>query len=277
MMTMNSNATEKKLTQKDLLQLYLRSCQLDISWNYERQQNLGYSYALTPIVDKLHADDPEKKKRGLKRGLEFMAITPQLSPLLMGINAAMEEENANNPDFDENSINSVKTSLMGPIAGIGDSLIPGTLRIIVTGIAISFAMNGSLLAPILFLLLFNVPAFIIRYFSLKYGYQFGTSFLAQVEKTGIMDKVSYAASIVGLMVIGGMIATQIWLDLPIMVGSGDFATPLMEYFDQIMPCLVPLGCFAAMYYLLGKKIKTTTILIALIVASIAICGVAALI
>lgn len=276
-MKMNSNAEAKKLNKKDLQRLYWRSCQLDISWNYERQQNLGYSYAMSPIVDKLHADNPEKKKRALKRGLEFMAITPQLSTLLMGINAAMEEENANNPDFDENSINAVKTSLMGPIAGIGDSLIPGTLRIIVTGIAISFAMNGSILAPFLFLLLFNIPAFLIRYYALKYGYKFGTQFLVTVEKTGIMDKVSYAASIIGLMVIGGMIAGQIWLDLPIMVGSGDFATPLVDYLDQIMPCLIQLGCFGGMYYLLGKKVKTTTILLVLIAVCILICGVAALI
>ena len=276
-MRTNSNTEEKKLSKKELRQIFWRSCQLDVSWNYERQQNLGYSYALTPVIEKLHADDPEKKKRALKRGLEFMAITPHMSTLLMGINAAMEEENANNPDFDENTINSVKTSLMGPLAGIGDSLIPGTLRIIASGIAISLALSGNVMAPVLFLLIFNIPAFLIRYFCLKYGYKFGTSFLATVEKSGIMDKVSYAASIVGLMVIGGMIASQIWLDLPIMVGSGDFATPLTDYFDQIMPCLIPLGCFGGMYYLLGKKVKTTTILLGLIAVCIIICGLAALI
>lgn len=281
-MTTNSNvhtdrnAQPKKLSKKDLRQIYLRSCQLDVSWNYERQQNLGYSYGMSAAVDKLHSNDPEKKKRALKRGLEFMAITPQLSTLLMGINAAMEEENANNPDFDENTINSVKTSLMGPLAGIGDSLIPGTLRIIAAGIAISLAMSGNVIAPILYLLIFNIPAFLLRYFCLKYGYKFGTNFLNTVEKTGIMDKVSYGASIIGLMVIGGMIASQIWLDLPLMVGSGDFATPLTDYFDQIMPCLIPLSCFGAMYYLLGKKVKTTTILIGLIVICVAVCGVASL-
>ena len=240
------------------------------------EEDLAICMNRCAAVDKLHSDNPEKKKRALKRGLEFMAITPQLSTLLMGINAAMEEENANNPDFDENTINSVKTSLMGPLAGIGDSLIPGTLRIIAAGIAISLAMSGNIAAPILYLLIFNIPAFLIRYFCLKYGYKFGTGFLTTVEKTGIMDKVSYGASIVGLMVIGGMIAGQIWLDLPIMVGSGDFATPLTDYFDQIMPCLIPLGCFGAMYYLLGKKVKTTTILIGLIIVCVAVCGIAAL-
>jgi len=268
---------ENTLTKRDLWRIFFRSCQLDASWNYERQQNLGYSYGMSAAVSKIHKDDPEKKKAALKRGLEFMAVTPQLSTLLMGINAALEEENARNPEFDENTINSVKTSLMGPLAGIGDALIPGTLRIIAASIAISFASAGSILAPFLYLLIFNIPGFAIQYLGLKYGYQFGTSFITKISKSGIMEKVSYAAGIVGLMVIGGMVATQIWLDLPIMVGSGDVAKPLVSYLDQIMPCLIQLGCFGGMYYLLGKKVKTTTILLVLIAVCVGLCFIGSLI
>lgn len=278
MMTMNSDVMETtddkaKLTEKELKQIYVRSCQLDISWNYERQQHMGYSYALTPVIRKLYPGEENKEKRvaALKRGLEFMAITPQLSTLLMGINAAMEEENSNNPKFDGNSINAVKTSLMGPLAGIGDSLIPGTLRIIASGIAISFAANGSILGPLLFLLIFNIPAFIIRYFCLKWGYGFGSTFIEKISESGIMNKISYYAGIIGLMVIGGMVCQQVALDLPIMVGSGDFAEPLTNYLDQIMPCLIQLGLFGGMYWILGKKVKTTTILMVLIVVCCAIC------
>lgn len=277
-MTMNSDVMETtddkaKLTEKELKQIYVRSCQLDISWNYERQQHMGYSYALTPVIRKLYPGEENKEKRvaALKRGLEFMAITPQLSTLLMGINAAMEEENSNNPQFDGNSINAVKTSLMGPLAGIGDSLIPGTLRIIASGIAISFAANGSILGPLLFLLIFNIPAFIIRYFCLKWGYGFGSTFIEKIAESGIMNKISYYAGIIGLMVIGGMVCQQVALDLPIMVGSGDFAEPLTNYLDQIMPCLIQLGLFGGMYWILGKKVKTTTILMVLIVVCYAIC------
>ena len=277
-MTMNSDVMETtddkaKLTEKELKQIYVRSCQLDISWNYERQQHMGYSYALTPVIRKLYPGEENKEKRvaALKRGLEFMAITPQLTTLLMGINAAMEEENSNNPQFDGNSINAVKTSLMGPLAGIGDSLIPGTLRIIASGIAISFAANGSILGPLLFLLIFNIPAFIIRYFCLKWGYGFGSTFIEKIAESGIMNKISYYAGIIGLMVIGGMVCQQVALDLPIMVGSGDFAEPLTNYLDQIMPCLIQLGLFGGMYWILGKKVKTTTILMVLIVVCCAIC------
>ena len=73
-----------------------------------------------------------------------------------------------------------------------------------------------------------------------------------------------------LMVIGGMVCQQIWLDLPIMVGSGDFAEPLTNYLVQVMACLVQLGLFGGMYWILGMKVKTTTILMVLIVVCCAI-------
>nr|WP_075575975.1 PTS system mannose/fructose/sorbose family transporter subunit IID [Olsenella timonensis] len=274
---MTTSSSEKKLTKKELRQVFWRSCMLDSSWNYERQQNIGYSYAMTPVVKKLHEDGSEKQRRAYARGLDFMAVTPQLSTLLMGINAAMEEENANNEDFDDSTIVAVKTSLMGPLAGIGDSLIAATLRIIATGVAIGFSQQGSLLGPILLLLIFNIPGFAIRYLGLKFGYHYGQSFIKNAAKDGVMEKVTLAASIVGLMAIGGMVASYVSLDLPIIVGSGDFAQPLTDYFDMIMPCLTQILLFALMYWILGRKgVKTVWVLVATIVVCIGACWIGSL-
>ena len=83
----------------------------------------------------------------------------------MGIVASMEEENAKNPDdFDTSTITSIKTALMGPLAGIGDSMFWGTLLVIGIGVGASLAKEGNILGPFLFLLIFNVPNFLLRYF-----------------------------------------------------------------------------------------------------------------
>ena len=268
---METNSSDvKKLDRKDLMGVFWRSWRQDAVWNFERQQNLGSAYTMSRVVGKLYADDPEKRARALQRHVEFMAITPHLSTLLYGILTAMEEENANNPDFDETSISAVRASLMGPIAGIGDSLIWGTLRIIAAGIAISFSANGSILGPLLFLLIVNIPTSPIRYICLFQGYELGTNFFKQFLNSGIMDNVTYIASAVGLMVIGCMTASLVSFQLPIMVGSGKFAQPLQTYLDQIMPGLLPLAMFGIMYFLLGKKIKTTTILLSVFALSIAL-------
>ncbi|BDF01925.1 PTS system mannose/fructose/sorbose family transporter subunit IID [[Clostridium] innocuum] len=268
---MKTNSSDvKKLDRKDLMGVFWRSWRQDAVWNFERQQNLGSAYTMSRVVGKLYADDPEKRARALQRHVEFMAITPHLSTLLYGILTAMEEENANNPDFDETSISAVRASLMGPIAGIGDSLIWGTLRIIAAGIAISFSANGSILGPLLFLLIVNIPTIPLRYIYLFKGYELGTNFFKQFLNSGIMDNVTYIASAVGLMVIGCMTASLVSFQLPIMVGSGKFAQPLQTYLDQIMPGLLPLAMFGIMYFLLGKKIKTTTILLSVFALSIAL-------
>ena len=121
-MTMNSKTQNLSLLKRFLVCIF-RSLTLDASWNYERMQNLAYAYAMAPIIRRLYKNNEEKA--ALERHLEFMSVTPHISTLLLGISGAMEEENAKNHEFNSASINAVKTSLMGPMSGIGDSFFWG--------------------------------------------------------------------------------------------------------------------------------------------------------
>ena len=269
-MKMSSNNEGQKttlLTKKDMRQCFTRSCTLDSSWNYERMQNLAYAYMMAPVIRRLYSNK-EDRAEALKRHLEFMSVTPHISTVLVGISAAMEEENAQNKEFDETSINAVKASLMGPLAGIGDSFFWGTLKIIAAGIGISLAQQGNILGPILFFLIINIPAFLARFFGLKFGYEYGVKLFTKFEENHLIAKVTHAASLVGLMVIGGMVASMIYFELPMMIGTGEFAEPLQGYINQIMPGLFPVVFFSIAYYLLGKKVKTTTMLLWLIGLSV---------
>lgn len=187
--------------------------------------------------------------------------------LLCGICAAMEEENKKSEEFDGKLISSVKVSLMGPMAGIGDAFFWGTLLTIATGIGVSFSQQGSILGPLLFLLVFNIPAVFARIYCLPVGYENGVRFFANMSNSRLIAKVTKAASILGLMVVGAMAASMISVNIPLAVGVGDAMTPIQTYIDQIMPGFLPLVAFGMMYWLLGKKIKTTTILILLIIVS----------
>ncbi|MFL0252796.1 PTS system mannose/fructose/sorbose family transporter subunit IID [Clostridium neuense] len=271
-MTTNSNTDSKKITKKDLKKVFWRSFTLEGSWNYERMSHMGYAYAMVPILKKLYTKKEDLSK-ALKRHLEFMNITPHVATLLLGISTAMEEQNANDENFDESSISSVKTGLMGPIAGIGDSFVWGTLKIIAAGVGISLASQGNILGPILFLLIFNVPLYILRYICMFSGYKLGTGLLSKVEESGVMGKVTYGAAILGVMVIGGMTATMVNFTLPFMIGTGKTAVKLQSILDGIMPALLPLGLTGIIYYLLGKGAKSNYIILALVAMGI---GIAAL-
>lgn len=275
MTTMTSNdaavqtADERKLTKKDLTRVAIRSLGMEWDWNYERQMNMAFCYSMLPVIKKLYPTK-EEQTEAMQRHLEFFNTTPHLSTLILGITAAMEEQNANDPEFETESINNVKVSLMGPLAGIGDSFIWGTLRIIATGVGVSLAAQGNILGPLLFLLLFNIPAQGLRFYLMHAGYKLGSGFLAKVQESGLMDILTYGASILGLMVIGGMTAENVAITVPLVIGSGDAATTLGDICNTIMPGLLPLVFTLLMYWLVSKKnVKTTTLLVALVVVGLA--------
>ena len=265
--------TEKKITEKELRGMFFRSLNFDGSFNYERQMSMGLCHSLAPVLKKLY---PAKEDRAeaLKRHGEFINVTPAMAPLVLGITAAMEERNANEEGFDTNSINAVKASLMGPLSGIGDSLFWGTIRPLAGGIAASLALAGNIFAPLVFLLAFNIPNYLVRWFGIHWGYKMGTGFLAKAEKSGIMQKVFLGAAMIGLVVIGGMVASMVTVKIGWTIGSGKGAIDLNTVLDGIMPKMLPLAVTFALSRALNKGAKVNTLLLVIVVLSIlaAWCG-----
>ena len=68
----------------------------------------------------------------------FFNTEPQLGSLVVGITAGLEEARANGDAVDGETINGMRAGLMGPIAGIGDSLIVGTLIPVLWGLHLVF-------------------------------------------------------------------------------------------------------------------------------------------
>lgn len=273
MKTSNETRTENTsvITRKDLRKIFWKSLPFEISWNYVRQDHMGFAYSMTPVIEKLY-QTKEERAEALQRHMEFFNITVYFSTLVLGIVTAMEERKAKDPAFDTSSISNVKASLMGPLSGIGDSIFLGTLRIIAAGIGASLCMNGNPFGAVLFLLLYNIPAFLVRYLGMMKGYELGTTLLEKLQKSGLMNKVTNMTGIVGLMTIGSMIATMVTVRMPITFGSGDGVTELQGILDSIMPCLLPVCVTALIYWLFGKNVKTTWLLLGIIAVSIVCAG-----
>ena len=117
----------KKLTKKDLWKVFRGQLTIRGANNYERQQNAGFTQAMMPVIEKVY-DNDEDKREAYERHMEYFLTNDITSAIPVGIAAAMEEMHANDPDMDPNAINAVKTALMGPLAGLGDSLLNGTAR-----------------------------------------------------------------------------------------------------------------------------------------------------
>lgn len=105
----------------------------------------------------------------------------------------------------------------------------GTLRLIATGIGTSPALKGNILGPILFLLVFNVPHILVRWCFTRWGYVLGTGVLQRIQKSGMMESLTYGASIIGLMVVGAMTASMIDITIPLSFGAGEAKTGTGHY------------------------------------------------
>ena len=169
--------------------------------------------------------------------------------------------NATQEDFDSSSINAVKAALMGPLSGICDSLLLGTLRVLAIGIGTSLAMQGNILGPILFLLIFNVPAFVLRYICAMKGYELGATYLEKIQSSGLMEKFMLAAAILGVMVIGGMTNELVAVSTPLVIGSGESATKIQDILNGIMPGMLALATTGIYYKLLQKKVNVLWLII----------------
>ena len=258
---MAKNTYTGEITKKDMWTLFWRGMLLQLSWNFERMQGLGYCYCILPILKKIYRDNPEGLKKAVKRNLEFFNTTAYMALPILGVTAAMEERLAKEGDIDEGSISSVKVSLMGPLAGIGDAMFWNTLVPICAGIGISLATDGSLIGPIAFLILYNIFTTAVRWIGVTKGYELGTGIIEKMSG-GIMQRITRAATIIGLMVVGVMVATNV--KVPIALTFGPANKPLLDVINGIMPGILPLILTWVTYRLMKKGVSATKIMLGII-------------
>lgn len=238
-------SVEQVITKKDLNKMAWRSLLLQASFNYERMQACGWLYSLLPGLKKIHKNKDDLSK-SMKMHMEFFNTHPFLVTFIMGIVMAMEE-NKEDPD----TIRGIKVATMGPLGGIGDALFWLTLLPICAGIGASMALDGSIAGPVVFLIMFNVVHFGLRFGLMHYGYNTGVSAIAKLKEN--TKHVSRAASILGLSVVGGLIASYIRLTTSLTIQAGQATVSIQsDLIDKVMPNLLPLAYTLIMYKGLKK-------------------------
>ncbi len=189
----------EQLDRKTLNKMVMRSFNLQASFNYERMQAGGWLYSILPGLKKIHTDDDDLSA-SMSHNLEFFNTHPFLVTFVMGIVLSLEQNKVNIP-----TIRAVRVAAMGPLGGIGDALFWFTLVPITAGITSQMALDGSIVAPILFLLIFNVAQFAIRFFLMYWSYDLGTSAIDVLTENA--TEFTRAASILGVFVVGALTVT----------------------------------------------------------------------
>ncbi|WP_439442637.1 PTS system mannose/fructose/sorbose family transporter subunit IID [Listeria aquatica] len=249
----NDSNVEKVITKKDLNKMTWRSLLLQASFNYERMQGGGWTYSLIPGLKKIHKDKKDLSNSLLDH-LQFFNTHPFLVTFIQGIILAMEENKEN-----RTTIRGIKIALMGPLGGIGDAMFWLTLLPITAGIGASLSMQGNAAGPILFLVIFNAVHFSLLFWLMHYGYNTGTRAISGLKEN--TKKISRAATIVGLTVIGALIATYVNFNLDWTIHAGKVNLDIQKgVLNQIMPKLLPLVYTFFCYWMLKKGRSPITLI-----------------
>lgn len=259
----------KKLSKKTLVKTWLWTTSTEACYNYERLQALGAANLMLTPIRELYDTNEERVKELKKYMVFYNSEVFTVGPIINGIACSMEEAHANGENITEKDINAVRTGLMGPVAGIGDTVMQGILFPILFGIGCSMALDGSYLGPILSFAIFEILIFGCGYFMFMTGYKQGKTSLLKILKNGTIDRIINSFSIVGLMVVGSMAATRVTVNTPLAIKIGEGTTTIQSVLDSLAPGLIPLGITLLVWWMLKKKINTVWIIIAIFLVGIA--------
>lgn len=256
-----------KLTKRDYLTTALRAYLLQNAFNYSNYQGVGYANVLYPALRKMYKDDVENLKRVLLDNIEFYNTNPHFVPFVSNLQLVMLENGRAAAEC-----RSMKMALMGPLAGIGDSLSQFLLAPLFSTICATLAFQGHISGPVIFLLGLNIILLVIKLLSGNYGYKLGTGIVQTVSEK--MNRFTHAASIVGVTVISALATKMVKLRVPFtykqMIEGKEQIVQIQKMIDGIAPALLPIFYTTLVFYLLkNKKWNTYHLVLFTIILSIA--------
>lgn len=271
-----NNNEDKKVTEQDLKRVYKRWLfASQLGWNYERMQGLGYTYTMMPLLKKFYTKKEDLKEM-VKVHMQFFNTHPHVAPIVLGADIAIEEQKGIES---KEAVLGIKTGLMGPLAGIGDTMNGVIAKSVFGGIAGSLALGlksgGLLLLPLVGIGLYtayNLLMWWLRWIFLKLGYKEGLKLVTSLS--GSLNHITEAANVLGVTVIGAMIPLTVKIGVKYSYQIGEKATNVQaDFIDKIMPALIPALLVWFVYWLLGKKkMSSSKAILVVIILGIALGG-----
>ena len=229
---------------------------------------------LYPGLRKIY-DDDDQLRDALKENVEFFNTNPSMVPFIGNLHLAMLDGGANAKE-----VKSIKMALMGPMAGIGDSLSQFCLAPLFATIGASLAQDGLILGPAIFFLGMNITLLIIKLLMGNWGHKLGSI----IEKlSSYMEQISTIAGMIGVTVISGLAVNFVKISTKLQYVAQVSETEekiisLQEMLDAMLPNMLAVLYTGLMFYLIKKKKWSTyklvifTIIVGILLSVIGILG-----
>lgn len=249
----NTDQNAAKLTKKDLNKMFwqLQIWGLGTAINNVTAQSIGFATALAPVLNKIYKNEPkEVRVAAMQRHLEYFLSQNTATGMILGITAALEETTA----LDEkDAVVAVKAGMMGPLAGIGDSVFKLTIQAIAGSIGAIYALQGNFLGVILMFLIYNGINIAIKYGGVVLGYQKGMEFVTSGEQAKMMSNIINLATMVGVIVLGALISSSVKFNIAYIIQVEETVVNIQELLNGVMPNVLPLLITLGLYQI-NKRI-----------------------
>ncbi|MEG0034789.1 MAG: PTS system mannose/fructose/sorbose family transporter subunit IID [Bacilli bacterium] len=239
---------------KTLKSMFWNSGLVFAGFNMVKMEGNAFALTMSPALEELYPDVEERKK-ALVRHNGFFNTHAVMFSLIAGITYALEKEKQTKGSVDDDTIENIKAALMGPTAGIGDAFFFNCLRIIAAGVGIGLCSTGNVLGVLLFILLYGMTQIAARWYLLRMGYSFGTSFIDTVFESGLMAALTKSAAIVGLTMVGAMVAGMVNVNLAWTIKVGKTSVVVLDVINSIMPGILSIALVFGLVALIKKGVK----------------------
>ena len=270
-MTKTAEKIEKKITRKDLKRAWWRWWVFaEASHSFERLMGLAFCYAMIPILQKLYTTK-EDLQDALRRHLQFFNTQAIWGGgFILGATIALEEENAELPADERRTeiITTTKVGLMGPLAGIGDSIDWGTIRAMLLALAIPWAQEGSWFGGFMPIAVFMVISILYGQYFMNKSYSLGRGAAAKFLHSSTVSSFIEGASALGMLMMGVLAANYVKVVPALKWSINGKEWALSSMLDQILPGIVPFAAIALIYLYFDRKgLKVRTALLFVIIVA----------
>ncbi len=259
-MAENMVAEEKQtlVSKKDLVKAWWRwTTAVEVPVSFDRMQALAFGYSMNGVMRKIYKDKPEELKDAMKRHTSMFNTNCDWGSIIHGITISLEEQRAlgHEDEITPEMIQSLKIGLMGPLAGIGDSVDQGIVATIPLAIFVPMAQQGSVLAAFIPGLIYIAWSYFWSWTLFNKGYTLGKNSVLEILHSGAIKKVIDIASIVGLFMIGCLSASYVKVStiLEFASGADGATTTVQSILDGILPNMLPFVVVMSMYLYITKR------------------------
>jgi PTS system mannose-specific IID component len=182
-----------------LRRMALRASLLQATWNYERQQGLGWAWSLVPVLDKVLPDARERTAR-LAEHTAYFNTQPTLASVALGVVAGLEEQRAQGGAVDADQVARVKGVLGSALAALGDRLFWFTLRPFAACLGVLLAVRGSWSGAVAMWMVYNLLHLGMRWRGVGWGYRSGPAVLGEGLRPALERLIDRIATLGSLLV-----------------------------------------------------------------------------